>query len=292
MKKLSRLDQEQSEFESRQQRLRNVIDKLESDALNEKTWQLKGEITSTSRPKNSLLEEVLEFDSTVRPAPIITEATSQCLEDIVMKRIKSKAWDDVERKFKPQNDVAEYKKQLILDQEKSKESLAQIYEKDYLNAVNKLKNPDDKQQEEPKEYKEIRNAVKSLFLKLDSLSNFHFTVKPVAIEPKIITNIPAISMEEVAPVAERDTTMLAPEEVLPSVKGDVVGNSERTATDKNRQRRQKKLKQKLIQKQKEKRLEEQQKKGVKISTKDQKQAALDKVSKHRNVIKVSFLCGL
>lgn len=288
-KKLSEPYLDQSEFELRQARLKNTIDRMESEALNEKTWQLKGEITSSARPKNSLLEEVLEFDQTVRPAPIITEATTQCLEDIIIKRIKSKAWDDVERKIKPQNDVGEYKKQLILDQEKSKQSLAQIYEKDYISAVSNLKHPDDKQTDEPKEHTEIRNTMKSLFLKLDSLSNFHFTVKPVAVEPKILTNIPAINMEEVAPVAERDTTVLAPEEVVPSTKGgDIVGKSERTATDKNRQRRQKKLKQKSIQKQKETRLEEQKKSGFKVSTKDEKQAALEKVSKHRNVIRVRF----
>lgn len=43
-----------------------------------------------------------------------------------------KAWDDVIRKEKPKEDAYEYKKRLTLDHEKSKLSLAEIYEQEYL----------------------------------------------------------------------------------------------------------------------------------------------------------------
>lgn len=52
------------------------------------------------------------------------------------KRVKPiflcQAFDDVVRKVKPKEEVFEYKKRLTLDHEKSKQSLAEIYEQEYL----------------------------------------------------------------------------------------------------------------------------------------------------------------
>lgn len=50
------------------------------------------------------------------------------------------AWDDVVRKEKPKEDAFEYKKRLTLDHEKSKLSLAEIYEQEYIK-LNQVRRP-------------------------------------------------------------------------------------------------------------------------------------------------------
>lgn len=87
-----------SSFQERQERLKARIESLENEAIREKPWHLKGEVTSANRPVNSLLEEYVEFDRAARPAPVFTEKTTLRLEDIIKQRVKDKAWDDVVRK--------------------------------------------------------------------------------------------------------------------------------------------------------------------------------------------------
>ncbi|XP_050357303.1 U3 small nucleolar ribonucleoprotein protein MPP10 [Nymphalis io] len=233
------VEEKKSEFELRQQRLKERISKLEEKTLTEAPWQLKGEIDATKRPQNSLLEEVLDFDLTTRPPPTITEQTTVTLEGLIKQRVKDKAWDDVSRKEKPVDDQLLFKKPEVLDQSKSKLSLAQVYETEYLKQKQALSG-EVEDEKEPESHTEVRNAMNKLFSKLDALCHYHYTPKAPQAEVKIISNTPAISMEEVAPVAASEAALLAPEEVKRKHKGDLMSKEERTQTDKNRERRKKK----------------------------------------------------
>ena len=117
-----------SAYELRQERLKSKIAELEEEAIQPKDWQMLGETKASLRPENALLEEDLVFDQQTRQAPVITEETTRTLEDIIRQRIKDQAFDDVVRKIKPVTDPAEFKQRLVLNQEKSKFSLAEIYE--------------------------------------------------------------------------------------------------------------------------------------------------------------------
>uniref|UniRef100_A0A674DYB9 U3 small nucleolar ribonucleoprotein protein MPP10 n=1 Tax=Salmo trutta TaxID=8032 RepID=A0A674DYB9_SALTR len=225
-----------SSFEKRQDKMAEKIQDLEKAAMGEKPWQLTGEVSAQTRPENSLLEVDVAFDSASRMAPAVTEETTLQLEDIIKQRIKDQVWDDVVRKEKPKEEVFEYKKRLTLDHEKSKLSLAEVYEQEYLKQ-NQQKTED----EENPAHVEIQKLMDSIFLKLDALSNFHFTPKPPVPEVKVVSNLPSIAMEEVAPVSASNATLLAPEEVKEKNKaGDVLGDSEKTSTDKKRERRKRK----------------------------------------------------
>lgn len=223
-----------STFEVREKRLKTQMKQFEEDIVATKPWQLKGEADSKNRPVNSLLEEVLEFDSTSRAPLIITEGTSEKLEDIILNRIKNNLFDDVVRKVN-NKDKQIPTKQIILNQEKSKDSLATIYEKEFNKNINSNNEEADPTKQE------ISNMMYSLFTKLDSLSNFHVAPQRLQEEPRIITNTLSLQMEEVAPVSVSTINTLAPEEIK-SRKNNVLGNSEKTKSAKRKHRKLKAIK--------------------------------------------------
>ncbi|MBZ3877080.1 U3 small nucleolar ribonucleoprotein MPP10 [Sciurus carolinensis] len=278
-------DEVKSSFEKRQEKMNEKIASLEKELLEKKPWQLQGEVTAQKRPENSLLEENLHFDHAVRMAPVITEETTFQLEDLIKQRIRDQAWDDVVRKEKPKEDAYEYKKRLTLDHEKSKLSLAEIYEQEYIK-LNQQKTAE----EENPEHVEIQKMMDSLFLKLDALSNFHFIPKPPVPEIKVVSNLPAITMEEVAPVSVSDAALLAPEEIKEKNKaGDLKTAAEKTATDKKRERRKKKYQKRLKIKEKEKRRKLLEKSNPDQTGKYMKTVASEKLKHLTKTGKVSLL---
>ncbi|XP_042460533.1 U3 small nucleolar ribonucleoprotein protein MPP10-like, partial [Zingiber officinale] len=139
-------------------------------------------------------------------------------------------FDDVERApilpSKPPKETKE------MDENKSKKGLAEIYEEEYaqktglapalLSTSDKLKI-------------EATMLFKKISLKLDALSHFHFAPKPVIEDMSIQVNVPALAMEEVAPLAVSDAAMLAPEEIFHG-KGNIKEEAELTKEERKRRR--------------------------------------------------------
>merc|ERR1711881_731936 len=184
------------------------------------------------------------FEHTTTRAPEITEETTSTLEDLIKLRIKDKSWDDVTKKEKPTMENFVYKKATELDMEKSKLTLAEVYEKEYLSQAQ-----GEEEEKESEEHVKIRDMMKNLFMKLDALSNFHYTPDKPKAELKIVTNTPSLQMVEVAPITVTEASQLAPEEL--HKKKEVVGASEKTDEERKRDRRKKKIKKKFAAKERE-----------------------------------------
>ncbi|KAL6641936.1 hypothetical protein ACP70R_020117 [Stipagrostis hirtigluma subsp. patula] len=210
------------------------IEEMEKAILEPNTWTMQGEITASSRPKNSALEVDLDFEHNVRPAPVITEEVTASLEEMIKKRIAEGHFDDVEKpSLLPSKAPKEHKE---LDESKSKKGLAELYEEDYAQKTGLAPAPLSISDELKKE---ANTLFKRICLKLDALSHFHFAPKPVIEDMSIQANVPALAMEEIAPVAVSDAAMLAPEEIFEG-KGAIKEEAELTQAERKRRRAKKK----------------------------------------------------
>ncbi|EHA8586286.1 U3 small nucleolar ribonucleoprotein MPP10 [Cocos nucifera] len=225
-----------STHEKELQKIRSKIEQMEKANLKPKSWTMQGEVTAAKRPMNSALEVDLAFEHNVRPAPVITEEVTATLEDLIRKRIMEEHFDDVQRApALPSKAPKEYKE---LDENKSKKGLAEIYEEEYAQKTGLAPQPLSVSDEQKKEASIL---FKKLCLKLDALSHFNFAPKPVIEEMSVQANVPALAMEEIAPLAVSDAAMLAPEEIFEG-KGDIKEEVELTQADRKRRRANKKRK--------------------------------------------------
>ncbi|KAK4427124.1 U3 small nucleolar ribonucleoprotein MPP10 [Sesamum alatum] len=225
-----------STHEKEVERLRSEIEEMEKANLEPKTWTMQGEVTAAKRPKNSALEVDLDFEHNVRPAPVITEEVTASLEELIQKRVIEGRFDDVQKPPTLLNKAPREKKEL--DENKSKKGLAELYEDEYAQKTGLVSTALSFSDEQKKEASML---FKKLCVKLDALSHFHFTPKPVIEDMSIQANVPALAMEEIAPLAVSDAAMLAPEEVF-SGKGDIKEETELTKAEKKRRRANKKRK--------------------------------------------------
>ncbi|KAJ3078338.1 U3 snoRNP protein [Quaeritorhiza haematococci] len=238
-----------SRFEKQQAQLSKAIESLEKEAVASKPWMLRGEIAAKDRPSNSLLEAGdLDVDIALKPAPVVTEETTKTLEDLIKRRIRDAAFDDVERKvLTVQGELAsgfDPNRRFEIPDEKSSKSLSQIYEEDFVRKSDPSATKTEKDIELEKQHTEIDALFTRLCQSLDALSNWHFTPKPLkpSLEIMPAPSVPAIAMEEALPssVAVSETTLLAPQEVFSTATskgvGPTKGEGEQTATDKRRSR--------------------------------------------------------
>lgn len=272
-----------STFQKQQERLAAQIEEYEEENVSDKHWTLRGEANAKIRPVNSLLEEDLEFEHANKPVPVITEESTNTLEDVIKKRILENMFDDVERKVDPNLRPFVPSKRVEISDEKAKQSLADMYEDDFVRKQTGSEKVDVRDEALEKDHAEITELFTTLCHKLDALSNFHYTPKAPKPEMSIVSNSAAISMEEVTPVNVSDATLLAPEEVYEKKRGDVKTAAEMEQDERKRLRAQKKKLKRKEREMKERELKIKQKYNPQIGQRQEKKKAVKELLNQKNV---------
>jgi U3 small nucleolar RNA-associated protein MPP10 len=213
-----------------QKRLRTIRD-MEMQRVHGQHWSMQGEVAATARPRDSLIDTTLDFEHALRPVPVITEHFTTKLEDRIKKRIVDSHFDDVERKVvsTTPKDLESSKRDEALDAQKSKLSLMDLYEKEFLERQAAADSREGPQTAEPLteiERDELKAVQmwKRLSQHLDALSNFYFTPKPVDAEVDarvraVQSQAPAISLEAVGMSALAKDAVLAPQDLFRPKRG-------------------------------------------------------------------------
>ncbi|CAJ1029466.1 Mpp10 protein, putative [Leishmania lindenbergi] len=218
-----------SELQKERLREKHMVRKMEEKRLFSTDWSMVGETTASKRPRDALLEvDNLEFEYGMKATPVITEAFTAKLEDRIKQRIQDENYDDVKRKMvlSTEADITHSKYDAALDAQKSKMSLMDLYEKDFLEkqrlADEAAGGPDAARAEPLTEIeKDELRAIQMwqrLAQHLDALSNFHYTPKPVQqdLEARVraVENqAPAVVIENVGNFATTRENALAPQDL-------------------------------------------------------------------------------
>ena len=227
--------EQKSAFELEQERLLERMEELENKNIRNKDWQEIGEVDAKKRPMNSLVEEgKLSFEHAHKAKPVITEEITKDLESIIISRIVSGIYDDPV-KLSDEDKNEDLKQDIQLEHEKSKKSLAQIYEEMYLKKVEGVDIEEEKK-EDPvvKATKQkVLKQVSDLLRVLNQMSSFTYVAPPRIdledeSENKTVTNT-VTGKEE----GEKNAN-----EILPAVKWLPQAGEEMTEQDKKRKRRQ------------------------------------------------------
>lgn len=247
-----------SSHQKRQAALAAEIRRLEASAVAKRDWLLSGEIRAVDRPPNALLGEDLDFERVGKPVPVITNEVNEDIESLIKRRIQARDFDEVIRR-RPSNLVTGAVQNVRrgafeLDDSRPQQSLAKLYEEEHLNGVdpNRYTSKHDLQIKIQQE--EIETLWSQVCSRLDSLSSWHYRPKPPDTTINVVSDVPAITVEDAQPTAGADavTTRLAPQEVYKAGEGankrrevvtktgEVVGRDELRREERRRRRRREK----------------------------------------------------
>lgn len=184
--------------------------------------------------------------------PIITQETTESIEEIIKRRIVNQEFDEVQKRIISELNNFKASKKVQVSEEKSTKSLAELYEDEYAN-----KDPNEEVNAELKAaHDEINQLFKDVTYQLDSLYSSHFVPKPKEKLLDVRIETSTIAMEDAQPLTMAASNSLAPQEIYKTgtkvgknevvlKSGVVMAKSELERDDKQRLHRAKKRKQHL-----------------------------------------------
>ncbi|KAJ5495619.1 hypothetical protein N7539_000735 [Penicillium diatomitis] len=244
-----------STHEKQRARIADEIRRLEAANVAKKEWMVAGEARAVERPVNSLIEEDLDFERVGKPVPVVTNETTEDIEELVKRRILAKEFDEVIRRRPGAADLQSTRRgRFELEDTKAQQSLAEMYEADHLRATD-ANYVDPKNQKLMREHAEVTDLWKEISSKLDLLCNLNYKPQTPQVSINVVTDAPTIMMEDARPTAGgavAGASGLAPQEIYKPgddgrtagevvlKTGAVISKDEMTREEKARKRRQKK----------------------------------------------------
>lgn len=205
-----------SAHEKQRAKVVDEIRRLEAANVSRKEWMLSGEARAAERPINSLIEEDLDFERIGKSVPVPTNEVSEDIEELVKRRILSKEFDEVIRRYPGAQDVRDMRKgRFELDDTKPKQSLTELYESDHLRATDP-NYIDPKNQKRMRAHNEITGLWNEISSQLDTLSNWHFKPRTPQADINVVNDVATIMMEDARPTADgtqEGSAALAPQEI-------------------------------------------------------------------------------
>ena len=233
------------------------IDEIEDEMAGGKTWKNSGEVMAKQRPMNSLLNEALDFDVAAKiPEKGSIKQNNSVIEKMIKQRFIDGLFDDPVRKA-VQSERKKVRAEDLMDFEKSKKGLGELYEDDYREKVL----GENLHPEEEDTQKELDELLGNLWYQLDKLSSTQFTPKPKDKEAGISTqNVEAFKMEEQVPVGSGDAAKSA-KDVYQSSVTQMADPEELNRAEKKAERAKRKRKIRSHLKQKERKIQEERRKS-------------------------------
>ncbi|KAK2951844.1 putative U3 small nucleolar ribonucleoprotein [Blattamonas nauphoetae] len=154
-----------SSFAQRQESQRQKIEQIEQQLVQPKSWHLTGEVVASHRPKDSALDEFIEFQTASVVPPTVTEEYTMSIEELIKIRISENLYDNPVRRALPVSSLP--KKLPMVSAQKSELGLGELYSKNYEEEVLGVKEEDPISIEQ-RELIGLYQRISSVF---DSLSN-------------------------------------------------------------------------------------------------------------------------